>query len=184
MTKKILICLAVIAAVASGFLYGKGLLYVHDKPALPNPPAPLVVQKTLKTAPPVAFNDGAGQRQALSGFRGKYVLVNLWATWCAPCVLELPALAKLEAAVPALKVAVVNVDRSKVDAAAFLKSHDAASLTPYVDSNTVMMRSFRAIGLPLTVLIDPQGKIIARAEGPAEWNSPEAVAYFKALTGS
>ena len=67
---------------------------------------------------------------------------------------------------------------------AFLKSHDAASLVPYVDSDKKMMRSLRAFGLPLTVLIDPQGKIIARAEGPAEWNSPEAVAYFKALTGS
>jgi thiol-disulfide isomerase/thioredoxin len=111
-------------------------------------------------------------------------LLNLWATWCAPCVAELPALVRLQARVPGLRVVAINTDRKGIDAAAFLQANRARALTPYRDSDVVMLKSFKAFGLPLTVLIDPEGKIIARAEGPAEWDDPEAVKYFKRVTGS
>ena len=113
------------------------------------------------------------------------MLLNLWATWCGPCVNELPSLARLSRFAPGLKVVAVDTaDRGNVDAAGFLKSHDAAALAVYRDSETVMMKSFGAFGLPMTVLIDPEGKIVAKAEGPADWGSPEVVAYFKRITGT
>ena len=75
-------------------------------------------------------------------------------------------------------------DADEVDAAAFLKEHNAANLAPYRDNEKVMMRSFTAYALPMTVLIDPQGKVVAKAAGPADWGTPEAVAYFKRITGT
>jgi len=184
MTKKIVISLAVIAALAFGFLYARGLLSVHEGLTPPPSLAALALEKAPKPAPDVAFTDAAGTRHALSTFRGRYVLLNLWATWCGPCVAELPALARLSIYAPGLRVLAINMDKGQVDAAAFLKSHAAKALPVYRDSDVVMLRSFHAYGLPMTVLIDPDGKIVAKAEGPADWDTPEAVKYFKRITGS
>jgi thiol-disulfide isomerase/thioredoxin len=165
--------------LALGVLYGTGLASVHAGPAMPRP---MVAQKPAKTEPAVAFTDAAG-RHALASFKGHYVLLNMWATWCGPCVAELPALTKLKASVPGLTVLAVNMDKGQVDAAGFLKSHNAAALGSLRDTDITLMRNFGAFGLPTTVLIDPKGNIIGRAEGPAEWASLEAVAYVKSLTG-
>src|SRR5882762_3036022 len=100
MTKKIIISLAVVVAVAFGFLYGKGLLSVHQGLEPPASLAVLKLEKAPKAAPAVTFADSAGGSHALDQFKGRYVLVNLWATWCAPCVAELPSLARLAAHAP------------------------------------------------------------------------------------
>jgi thiol-disulfide isomerase/thioredoxin len=183
MTKKIVIVLAAIVAIAFGVLYGNRLLSVHQGMEPPPSLAALKLEKPPQSAPDVAFADGAGARHALSAFRGRFVLLNLWATWCAPCVAELPALSRLAAFAPGLRVLAINADTGSVDAAAFLKSHHVA-LPVFRDSDVTMLKSFKAYGLPMTVLIDPDGKIVARAEGPADWDNPEAVAYFKRITGS
>lgn len=184
MTKKIIISLAVIVALVCGILYARGLLSVHQGMEPPPSLAALKLEKTPKLAPAVMFTDAAGSRHALDAFRGRYVLVNLWATWCGPCVNELPALARLATFAPGLKVVPINMDTTKVDAGAFLKEHQASNLPVYSDSQRMMMRSFTVVSMPLTVLIDPSGKVIARAEGPADWDNPEAVAYFKRITGT
>ncbi len=181
---KIVTVLAVILAVALGILYARGLLSVHQGLEPPASLAVLALEKTPKAAPDVHFADATGASHGLEAFRGRYVLVNLWATWCGPCVLELPSLARLQANAPGLKVVAINTDHEKVDAAAFLKSHGAGALPVYLDTDRMMLRSFVVPGLPTTILIDPTGKVVARAEGPAEWGSPEAVAYFKRITGS
>jgi thiol-disulfide isomerase/thioredoxin len=184
MTKKIIISLAVIAALALGVLYGKGLLSVHQGFEPPASLAVLKLEKRPKPAPDVHFVDTLGTRHALDAFRGRYVLLNMWATWCGPCVNELPSLARLARFAPGLKVVAVDTDHEKVDAAGFLKSHGAGSLPVYLDSEHMLLRSFVVPGLPTTVLIGPDGKVIARAEGPADWGSAESVAYFKRITGS
>ena len=185
MTKKIIISLSVIAAIAFGFLYGKGLLSVHQGMEPPASLSALVLEKTPKSAPDVHFADPKGARHALQAFRGRYVLLNLWATWCGPCVNALPALARLASFAPGIRVVAVDTgDKDTVDAAAFLKEHKAGNLVAYRDNEKVMMRSFGAYALPMTVLIDPEGKIIAKAAGPAEWDTPEAVKYFKRITGT
>jgi thiol-disulfide isomerase/thioredoxin len=132
----------------------------------------------------VAFSDSQGARHSLAEFKGRYVLLNLWATWCGPCVKELPALAKLKSSLKGARIDVVavNVGRSSIDdTARFLSDHHAASLTAYLDTNIALMRVFGAYGLPLTVLIDPQGRLVAKALGPAEWDDPAAIGYFRAL---
>ncbi|HTC84750.1 MAG TPA: TlpA disulfide reductase family protein [Rhizomicrobium sp.] len=184
MTKKIIICLAAGLALVMGVLYGKGLLSVHQGLEPPASLSALVLEKTPKTAPDVHFIDGQGNPHALQAFQGRYVLINLWATWCAPCVSELPSLARLSRFAPGLKVVAVNTDTTKVDAARFLKSHDAGALPVYLDSDRMMLRSFVVPGLPATILIGPDGKVVARAEGPADWGSPEAIQYFKRITGT
>jgi len=185
MTQKILISLGVLVAVVLGVLYARGLMHVHQGIAPPAALKPLALEKPAKPAPPVSFADAMGGRHALADFKGRYVLLNLWATWCAPCVAELPALARLKAQVPGLKVLAVDVGRDKPDAAdAFLKSHEAAGLGTLVDNEVMLIRAFGAFGLPTTVLVDPAGKVIARAEGPAAWDAPGSVDYFKRLVGS
>src|ERR1700753_1301764 len=108
-TAKIVTVLAAIAAIASGFLYGKGLLNVHQAAVKPASLAVLALEKAPKAAPAVAFVDLKGSRHALAGFKGRYVLLNLWSTWCAPCVSELPALTRLKDQVPGLQVLAVDL---------------------------------------------------------------------------
>ena len=161
-------------------LYGIGALPVNAAPAMPKP---LVAEKAAKAAPAVTFTDAKGTRHSLKSYQGKYVLLNMWATWCAPCVAELPALARLKAAAPNITVLAVDLTRKETPAKseAFLKEHNAAALGANVDTQSMFMRSFVVPVMPTTVLIDPQGRVVARAEGPAEWAAPASVAYFKSL---
>lgn len=167
-----------------------GVLYVifagpvHALDRVPEALAKLTPEKAPIAAPAVAFADGTGKPHMLNEFKGRYVLVNLWATWCQPCVKELPALAGLKANVPAkrLTVLAVNVGRSDAkETAAFLKAHGASNLGVWRDTHVALMRAFKAYGLPTSVLIDPEGREVARAVGAAEWDAPAAIAYFKAL---
>lgn len=176
-------------AIAAVILAGIGAAVLYGLPgevhAVNAPPAAISRLKpgqTPKAVPDVAFTDAKGGRHILSEFRGHYVLLNLWATWCGPCVQELPALAHLKAAIPDLQVVAVNVGRSTpAETAAFLAQHKAGNLAVYNDTDIALVRAFKAYGLPLSVLIDAQGREIARAEGPGNWDAPEAIAWFKAL---
>ncbi|MBS0470271.1 MAG: TlpA family protein disulfide reductase [Proteobacteria bacterium] len=186
MSRTAYIAIAAVIAVlaAAGVLYEMRGGAVHDA----GPPAalaPFALDKAPVPVPQVAFSDAKGVRKPLSAFKGKYVLLNLWATWCGPCVKELPALARLKSTLPADKVAVVAVDVGRgtpADARAFLDTHDAKALDAYLDTNIALIRAFNAFGLPLTILIDPQGREIGRAVGPAKWDAPEAIDWFKNLT--
>lgn len=185
-TPKTLAILAGAAAAAAGAIV---LYVILSRPvhAVPEPPpalARLEPENTAKSVPAVAFTDGRGRRHMLSEFRGRYVLLNLWATWCSPCVRELPALAALQAGMPKerLVVVAVNVGRSgAAETADFLNGHGAGALGVYLDGNIALMRAFRAYGLPFSVLIDPQGREVAHAAGPNDWNAEAAIAYFKSL---
>jgi thiol-disulfide isomerase/thioredoxin len=174
-----LVALVVIAALA--------VLYVMTGRAVHAPPASLAVLQ--KVAPVklenVSFSDAQGDAHSLGEYKGRYVLLNLWATWCAPCVRELPALAKLQSSMPSGGLQIVAVDIGRSDPAAalqFLKAHDATVLAAYFDQHLALMKVFGAFGLPLSVLVDPQGREVARAMGPAEWDDPAAIAYFKDMT--
>jgi thiol-disulfide isomerase/thioredoxin len=175
--KTLLLGLGTVLAV----LYGIGTYPVNAGPRMPKP---LAAVEPAKAAPAVTFTDVRGARHTLKSYQGKYVLLNMWATWCAPCVAELPALARLKAAAPNITVLAVDLTGARETpamAAAFLKGHNAASLGAHVDTGRMFMRSFVVPVMPTTVLIDPKGRVIARAEGPAEWASPASVAYFKSL---
>jgi thiol-disulfide isomerase/thioredoxin len=175
---------AVLCAAVVLVLYGMQGRAVHAASGPPAALAPYTAAKAPAAVPQVAISDATGKRLTLAAFKGRYVLLNLWAPWCAPCVKELPALAHLKAAMRKDRIAVVAVDVGRgttADARGFLDAHGAKALDTYVDSNIALLRAFGAFGLPLTILIDPKGREIGRAVGPAAWDSKEAIAYFKGL---
>jgi len=190
-SRLVLIVAAALAVVAAGVaafvLYGMQPSTVHEQAGPPPALAPFTLAAKPAPVPQVAIGDASGARLSLATFKGKYVLLNLWATWCGPCVKELPALAKLKSAAGSGKFAVVAVDvgrNTAGEARTFLDAHDAKALDTYVDSNIALLRAFSAFGLPLTVLIDPQGREIGRAVGPAQWDNADAIAYFKSLAAT
>ena len=150
--------------------------------ALPPTLAPLKLAEASHPAPAVGFTGPGGRVANLSAFKGKYVLLNLWAPWCGPCVKELPALAQLQKSLPADRFVVVPVDvgrEGQAEAQSFLAGHGASNLQTYVDANAAVLRAFGGYGLPMTVLIDPNGNEIARAEGAPAWDKPESIDYLR-----
>lgn len=123
------------------------------------------------------FLDGEGQTVRLSDFRGKVVLLNLWATWCVPCREEMPALDALQAAMGSDKfqVLALSVDKDGLEMArAFLKEIKVTHLALYNDPTSGANFKVKGYGLPTTLLIAPDGEEIGRIVGPAEWNSDPA----------
>lgn len=127
----------------------------------------------------VSFLDGSGAAASLKDFRGKTVLLNLWATWCAPCREEMPSLERLQAQLGSdrFEVVALAVDRTGLEAARkFLDGIGVKSLKLYADPTTRAGSALKAIGMPTTILIDPEGREIGRLPGPAAWDSEAAKA--------
>ncbi|HHI82680.1 MAG TPA: TlpA family protein disulfide reductase [Rhizobiales bacterium] len=141
-----------------------------------------VIHKARKDMPQVAFRDKDKKELKLSDWKGRVVLLNLWATWCAPCRREMPHLDRLQGELGGkdFEVVAISVDRKGVKASKkFLDEVGANNLALYVDRSTAVLRTIRAVGLPTTVLIDRNGKEIGRMVGPADWYSPDAIRLIK-----
>jgi thiol-disulfide isomerase/thioredoxin len=143
----------------------------------------LVVEATPTPAPDAAFTDAAGKTHTLAEFKGKAVVLNLWATWCAPCVEEMPTLAKLEAATQGQPLAVVPVSLDVTDDVANAEAFIAKRppLPFYSDPKSSLAFALKSETLPTTVLIDAQGNIRARVSGGADWSGPDAQRVIAAL---
>jgi thiol-disulfide isomerase/thioredoxin len=136
-----------------------------------------VFKKSPESVPEFSFEDGAGVKKTLADWKGKVVLLNLWATWCAPCRKEMPALDRLQKELGSDKFEVValSVDRQGVAASkTFLEDAKVTTLKLYVESTSKSVGLLRASGLPATLLIDAQGREVGRLAGPAEWDSADA----------
>ena len=138
----------------------------------------------------LGFLDSDGKPVTLAAFKGQTVLVNLWATWCAPCRAEMPALDRLEQAIGGdeFQVVAVNIDTGdSAKADAFLEEVGVHALGRYSDPTMGIFNEFKkrslALGLPATVIVDPQGCLVAKLNGPAEWDAPEAVKLIEAAMG-
>ncbi len=145
--------------------------------------AAFLVKAERKPIADLRFQDGEGKLLSIGQWKGRVVLINLWATWCGPCRKEMPDLAKLQKALGSkdFEVVAISVDRKGVAAsAAFLEETGAANLKLYVEPTTAILNDLQALGLPATVLIDRQGREIGRLLGPADWASPEALTLIKA----
>ncbi|MGH6912944.1 MAG: TlpA disulfide reductase family protein [Kiloniellales bacterium] len=134
-------------------------------------------------APQQAFTDLSGRPLRLADYRGKLVLINVWATWCLPCVQEMPSLDRLQADLgdQGLVVLALSIDRGGANVVApFLARHDLRNLAIGLDPKSTV---FRALGgaraVPSSYLIDPEGRIVGEMEGAAEWDGPDAKALIE-----
>jgi thiol-disulfide isomerase/thioredoxin len=145
-----------------------------------------VAALTMATAPlmlpDLAFEDATGQPKKLSDWRGRTVLVNLWATWCVPCRKEMPALDALQKKIggPDFEVVAINIDtRDPEKPKNFLKDANLTRLGYYSDQKAKVFQDLkavgRALGMPTSVLVDGKGCEIATIAGPAEWDSADAI---------
>jgi thiol-disulfide isomerase/thioredoxin len=135
-----------------------------------------------KPVPAVGFVDGEGQQRSLADFKGRVALVNVWATWCAPCREEMPTLDRLQRQLggAGLEVVALSVDAAGAPVVrSFYGDIGIQHLPLYVDSTAQAAITLDAIGLPTTILLDRQGREIARKLGSAEWDSPEVVEYLR-----
>lgn len=137
--------------------------------------------------PNLEFRGPDGQAQKLSDFRGRTILLNLWATWCVPCRKEMPALDALQGELggPGFEVVAVNIDtRDPARPRAWLNEAGIGRLAYYHDSQAKIFQDLKVIGkafgMPTTLLVDPQGCEIATLAGPAEWASEDAKKLIRA----
>lgn len=131
----------------------------------------------------VQFQDDNGMPRALSDFRGKVVLLNVWATWCAPCRKEMPALDRLQQALggPDFQVIALSIDNGgPAVVRRFYDEIGIRALDLYVDPTTEATGKLRTVGIPTTLLLDREGQERWRKTGPAEWDSPEIVESLRA----
>lgn len=144
----------------------------------------LVVDPAAPAQPATEFLDGENQPVSLAQFRGKVLVVNLWATWCAPCVTEMPTLGALQASYKdkGLVVAPISVDRldDRDEAKAELAKLGAGHLAFYGDHTYRIAYDLKAQGFPTTIVYAKDGRELGRVAGEADWNSPEARAMIEA----
>ncbi len=135
-----------------------------------------------KALEPAELLDEAGQPETLEAYRGKWVVLNFWATWCAPCRLEMPSLDRLQVALPDLVVLPVATGRNPPEAIArFYEEAGVKNLPILRDPKAALSRSAGVLGLPVTLILNPEGQEVGRLIGGAEWDSPEALALLDAL---
>lgn len=143
-----------------------------------------VFKKQAEPLAGIAFEDATGAKRSLADFKGRYVLLNLWATWCAPCRHEMPSLDRLQARLGSkdFEVVALSVDRQGVvPSKKFLDDIKVEKLALYVDSTSKSLGALRATGLPTTILIDREGREVGRLAGPAEWDGADAMRLIEAV---
>jgi thiol-disulfide isomerase/thioredoxin len=140
-----------------------------------------VPSATPAPAPEISFGDAAGNSLSLADFAGKIVLVNLWATWCGPCLREMPSLERLQQRFgDRITILAISEDRGGSKAVApFVAKLGVKSVKIYLDPKSTVGRALKVEGLPTSFLIDRQGRILGRVDGEAEWDSPKMVGVIE-----
>ncbi|MEM7224842.1 MAG: TlpA disulfide reductase family protein [Pseudomonadota bacterium] len=134
-----------------------------------------------RPAPRAVFTDAGGQPVTLQDFAGRVVLLNFWATWCAPCVYEMPDFDRLQADLGGQGLTVIAASQDRGGAPIveqFYQEYNLQSMGIYLDGSGKLSQEIGVRGLPTTFLIDGAGQIVGALEGPAEWDSPEARALI------
>ncbi|MGJ3260607.1 MAG: TlpA family protein disulfide reductase [Rhodospirillales bacterium] len=132
----------------------------------------------------ISFQDETGKLLQLSDWRGKIVLLNVWAIWCGPCRVEMPTLDRLQEKLGGERfdVLALSIDRGGVGVVReFYDEIGLQHLQIRIDPTMKASRAMKVIGLPTTLLIGPDGKELGRKVGPAEWDAPEAIAFFRTI---
>jgi thiol-disulfide isomerase/thioredoxin len=194
--------LAGTVALAAGTLAGAALLRkpaaqpIHTPVTPPGPPpasgihlrgiADMLAANPPAPPPATAFIDAEGARKTLADYAGRGLIVNLWATWCAPCVAEMPALQGLARTVAAEGILVLPLSSDIGGAEAvrkFYAEHAITGLPVMLDPKGVTARAWGARGLPTTLIIDRQGREHGRLEGAVAWTDPDTIAAIRRMVG-
>ena len=144
--------------------------------------AQFILNDPPRPAPATAVRTADGDKVTLASFKGKVILVNFWATWCAPCIREMPSLDRLQAAIgsDAFLVIAVSEDRAGPEKALpFMKKLGIEHYTSYFDRDMALARALHLRGMPTSYLIDGTGDVVGSLTGIAEWDAPEAVALIR-----
>jgi thiol-disulfide isomerase/thioredoxin len=169
--------LSLLVAVVVAYFAVRALLHTADSPpnfAATDPPKPL---------PEIAIADGKGKTGSLADFRGKFVLLNIWATWCVPCRKEMPALDRLQGQLGGsdFEVVPLSIDRKGADVVRkFYGDVGIKNLAINIDAKAEAPFALGTVGVPTTLLVNREGLEIGRLIGAAEWDSREMVAFLKA----
>jgi len=133
--------------------------------------------------PSMEFKTFDGETMRLTDYKGQVILLNVWATWCAPCLKEMPSLSQLQnlRGGPEFQVVTISLDRTAEETANWLAEQNITNLTPWHDKNFKLNTAVKTPGLPMSILYDRTGQEIARLPGDAQWDSPEALALIDEL---
>jgi thiol-disulfide isomerase/thioredoxin len=175
---------ALFAAIALVAVAAGTALWWAMRPSAPPPTAPGPIQIAPAAFFAAAFTDASGRRQALGHYEGKLLVVNFWATWCAPCREEMPALAALETARGGADFAVLPIATGRntpEGIARFMEEANVSALGTAFDPKGKLAAAMQVPGLPVTVILDRDGREIARMMGGADWSSPSALAIVDYL---
>jgi thiol-disulfide isomerase/thioredoxin len=167
------------ALVATVLLNGATLATAQEAPSN------FIIHAVAKRVPDISFSDGVAHALSLNDFRGKTVLLNIWATWCGPCRKEMPALDRLQARLggDGFQVVTLSMDRGGPGVVQkFYAETGIRHLAVFIDATGRTASTLGLIGLPGTLLIDPEENEVGRLIGPAEWDSPEMIAFLEAQT--
>jgi thiol-disulfide isomerase/thioredoxin len=134
-------------------------------------------------APQISVTDMTGNTVAIGDFKGKFLVVNLWATWCQPCLQEMPSLEALQAKLgPALTVLAISEDRGGADAVKpFIEKLGLDKVQVYLDPKSTAIKAVGARGLPTSIVVDADGMVLGKVEGAANWVSDEMLSARKKL---
>lgn len=143
--------------------------------------------QVMPAPPPVLrFTDAAGRKLGLGAFGGHGLLVNFWATWCGPCVAELPSLVAIAPVLAQAGILVLPISIDLTGAQAvrpFFASHGITGLPILLDPQGGTLDALNAQGIPVTIIIDPAGRLVARYDGAANWNTPDTIKTLRGLAG-
>ncbi len=177
MTKSAFAIVGLVALVVG--IYAKqwwdGDRYPNSAAAVAHGALPVGLPEAPRPVPELRFVDETGAPKSLVGFRGRAILLNIWATWCVPCRKEMPALDRLQATLGGadFEVVALSIDRGgAVAVKSFYQELGLRALRVYVDASAQAFAKLRGVGIPLTLLVDRRGCELWRVVGPVEWDDP------------
>jgi len=167
-------------AIALGFVLG--LIF----PSVTTAAEPIAVplHDTPQPLPEIAFTNERGDMRTLDHWRGRIVLLNVWATWCGPCREEMPTLDRLQATLGGERFEVVALSIDRAGAGVVRRFFDEIGikhLDIFIDETMKASRDLKILGLPGTLLIGPNGQELGRLIGPAEWDTPAMIPFFEGV---
>ncbi len=181
----VLVARLVVAAIVTAFAAQSSVAATDAAAGETEAPPGFAFATPPQALPDTSFQ-GADAETSLAAYHGKVVVLNFWATWCAPCVREMPSLDRLQAMLGGddFEVIALSEDRGGMPLVVrFYEKYGLENLARYLDPQGRVAAVLGVVGMPTTVVIDPEGREIGRMVGPAEWDSPAALALVRGVLG-